>query len=316
MPDPKLILEAIAAAGLTAAAVLLLCAGLWRSPRPKLASAGSVVGLSLGMFIGCWWIGLRPHWPPQEDQDRLLFLLLPILAGIELVAAVAGRSGWLVWLLRFGIAASAAPILLYHSSYLTDLAGPGTREWTPTQTWMILGGLAAALAGVWMALVLLARRIAPAAEPGKSKGHSVLFAVAIAVAGAAITIMLSGYASGGEIGLPLAAALAGIVAASLALRQPFPGEGALSLGIVGLFALLVIGRFFGQLATAHGALLFFGLLLCWLPELPRGLARVVLVTVPVAVALALAQHKFAEDSGRTSSGAPEPSIQDYLDFGK
>jgi hypothetical protein len=88
------------------------------------------------------------------------------------------------------------------------------------------------------------------------------------------------------------------------------------VGIVGFFALLIIGRFFGQLATTHAALLFFGLLLCWLPELPRGLARIVLVAVPVTVALTLAQQKFAEDSARTSPGSQEPSVQDYLNFGK
>jgi hypothetical protein len=137
--------------------------------------------------------------------------------------------------------------------------------------------------------------------------------------------MLSGYASGGEMGLPLAGALAGAVVASLALTTPPDGEGILSLGIVGLFALLIMGRFFGQLATAHAALLFFGTLLCWIPELPylrrlgprlRGLLSVLSVAVPVAAALALAQQKFVNHSTRTSPGSQEPSIQDYMDFGK
>jgi hypothetical protein len=86
-----------------------------------------------------------------------------------------------------------------------------------------------------------------------------------------------------------------------------------------------MGRFFGELTTVNAGLLFFGLLLCWLPELPyvrrlgprlRGLLRIVLVAVPVAVALALAQQKFAADSGESAPGSKEPSIQDYMDFSK
>ena len=38
--------------------------------------------------------------------------------------------------------------------------------------------------------------------------------------------------------------------------------------MVGLFSLLVIGHFFGELTTAHAILLLFAPLLGWLPELP------------------------------------------------
>ena len=137
--------------------------------------------------------------------------------------------------------------------------------------------------------------------------------------------MLSGYASAGQIGLPLAASLTGALAAALVLPRPPEVGGVLSFGVVGLFALLVIGHFFGQLATNHAVLLFFGTLLCWLPELPylrrlrprwRGLVRIVLVAVPVAVAVTLAQQKFVADSNRTAPGSQEPSLQDYLNFEK
>jgi hypothetical protein len=319
MPDPTLILEALAAAALTAAAVLLFCAWPWRAPHAVRASVGSIVGVGLGFFVGCWLLELRPHWPPREDQDRLLLILFPALMLGEVVAALIRRFPWLVWLLRIIVAAGAARVLLHNTSYLTELAGPGTREWTPAQTWGILGGLAATLAGVWALLVWLRDRA------GVGSGLSISLAVAVACAGAAVTIMLSGYASGGEMGLPLAGALAGTVLASLALMTPPDGEGMLGLGIVGLYALLIMGHFFGQLAVAHAALLFVGTLLCWIPELPylrrlgprlRGLIRVLFVAVPVAVALALAQQKFVSDSIRTSPGSPEPSIQDYMDFGK
>jgi hypothetical protein len=314
--DPMLILAALAVAALVAAAVFLLCSWPGRTIRTARTSAGGVLGVALGFYAGCWWLGLRPHWPPREDQDRFLFLLLPAVVGVELLVAFAGRLPRLVWLLRLLVAAVAARILLHDTNYLTDLAGPGTREWTTTQAWLVLGGLAAVLAGVWLALVWLARR-----RPGRS----IPLAVALTCGGAAVIVMLSGYATGGQMGLPLAAALVGVLAASLMMRQPHLGDGVLGLGVVGLFALLVVGRFFGQLATGYAALVFFGLSLAWLPELPflrrvgprlRGVARVVLVAIPVVVALTLAQQKFARDSARTSPGSKDPSIQDYLDFGK
>ena len=331
MPDPVLILQAMAAAAVTAVAFILLCAWPWRKPRPDLASGGTVLGVGLGFFAGCWLLGVRPDWPPRQDQDRLLMVLFPAVMALELVAALAASMRWLVWLLRMIVAASAARVLLHNTIYLTDLAGPRSREWTPAQTWMILGGLAIALAGGWTSLVFLARRTAiPASRSDKQagergKGRSVLLAVAVACAGAAITVMLTGYATGGELGLPLAAALAGGTAALFVVKQSLRAEGAVGLGIVGLFALLVMGRFFGELPAAYAILLFFSTLLCWLPELPyirrlgprlRGVVRVALVTVPVVVVLMLAQQKFVRESSKMSPGSEEPTIEDYLNFGK
>ncbi len=323
MPDPIVILEALGAAAVAAAALVVLGAWLGRTSHPAWASAGGVLGVGLGFLAGCWVLGVRPHWPPQEDQDRLLLILWPAILGVELAAAILGTYQRLFWLPRLAVAGAAAWVLLYQSSYLTDLAGPGTREWTPAQSGSILGALAVSLAGVWAALALLARRMP--VQLGKRQAVSVPLTTALACAGAAVTVMLSGYATGGQLGLPLAAALVGAVLSLLLLAQSRDIQGVLSLGIVGLFALLVIGRFFGNLTLGNAALLFFAPLLGWLPELPyirrirplfRGTARVVLTAVPVVVALMLAQQQFRVDSERNSSGAPEPSIQDYLDYGK
>jgi hypothetical protein len=331
MPDTVLILEAMAAAAITAAACILICAWPGRKFRPALAGSGAVLGVGLGFFAGCWLLGVRPDWPPRQDQDRFLLVLFPSVMGIELVATLAASMRWLVWLLRMIVAASAARVLLHNTIYLTDLAGPGSQEWTPAQTWMILGGLAIALAGGWTSLAFLARRTAISASLSNQKcgvrgrGSSVLLAVSVACAGTAITVMLTGYATGGELGLPLAAALAGGTAARFVLKQSGSAEGAVSLGTVGLFALLVMGRFFGELPTAYAVVLCSSTLLCWLPELPyirrlgprlRGVIRVALVAVPVMVVLMLAQQKFVRETSMTSPGSEEPTIEDYLNFGK
>jgi len=315
MPDPVLIVTAMGVAVAVSAVVLLICGWHWPAARPSWRDAGWALGVGAGVFLGCWVLGIRPHWPPREDQDRLLALVLPAVVVVELLAAFPRVPRWLIWPLRSAIAAGGAGVLLHGSSYLSDLAGPGSREWSLAQAWLILGGLAAALAAVWVLLAILARR-----APGLS--HAVCLSGTSA--GAALTVMLSGYASGGQVGLPLAAALLGAAAAMLVLPRAPRATGPIGVAIVGLFSLLVIGRFFGQLTSAHAILLFCAPLLGWLPELPylrrlppwaRGLAHVVLVAALVSAVVVDAQRKFVEGS-KASSESKETTAQDYMDFGR
>jgi hypothetical protein len=343
MPDPLRIMTACAAAAAVAAVVLLVCAWPWWSPSRIRAALGAVLGTGAGFAIGCWRLGLTPHWPPREDQDRFLLILLPAAIAVELLASIAGPSSggaaqeanqgmqrtsrWMVLLLRLVVAAVAARVLLHNSGYLADLAGPGTRAWSPQRSVLVLAALSGAVIAVWAALLLLARRSrSVTGADGTRKwevGRSVVACVALACGGAAMTIMLSGYASGGQIGLPLAAALTGIVIASLLIAEPLDLNGPLSIGVVGLFALLVIGRFFGELTTPHAALLGFAPLLAWLTELPgisrigprlRGVLRIVLTAVPVAIAVAQAQWAFVADSTSSPAGVLEPSLDDYMNY--
>jgi hypothetical protein len=252
-----------------------------------------------------------------QDLDRLLALVLPAIVATEVLAAVPRVPRWLVWVLRLAVAAATARVLLHGTSYLTDLTGPGTREWSPAQAWLVLGGLCALLAAVWTLLARLARRV---------RGYSPAVCLMVATAASAVAVMLSGYATGGQVGLPLAAALVGVTAASLALRRSPPQTGPPGVAVVGLFSLLLVGRFFGELASAHAVLLFCAPLLGWLPELPflrrlppwsRGLIRVILVGVLVFGVLASAYSKFIDNSKAASPAAPgEPSLKDYMDFGR
>src|SRR5947209_7239320 len=174
MLDSTLIVASLAAAAVTAAAVLLLGGWPWRRPHPARTSLGGVLGVALGFLAGCWWLGTTTlQWPPREDQDRLLLVLLPAVIGVELAAAPLGRLGRLVWLPRLIVAAVAARVLLHGTVYLMD--PPDTETWTSTRAWLILGGLAAALAGAWAALALRARR-----SPGRSVPLSLALACAAA----------------------------------------------------------------------------------------------------------------------------------------
>ncbi len=141
--DPELmpILKAMAAAAGTAAAVLLLCGWFQQLARPTSISVGSVLGAAAGFFVGCWLLGVKPHWPPREDQDRLLLVLFPALIAVELTAALPGRISRVAWPLRFGVAAVAARILLHNTIYLADLGFPGTPQWSPAQSLADPGGI-------------------------------------------------------------------------------------------------------------------------------------------------------------------------------
>jgi hypothetical protein len=317
MPDPIELLKAMGMAAATAAAMLGIFGWPWRKGRLTWVDAGWALGVPAGFFLGCWAIGIRPHWPPREDLDRLLALLIPAALAVELIAAIPKVPRWLIWPLRLVIVAGGARVLLHGSGYITDLAGPATSEWSPAQTWMIFSGLAAIEAAVWVCLDLLARR---------APGSSVPLSLAIVIAGSAVTVMLSGYSTGGQVGLPLTAALVGSTIAVALLPRSVPKTAQLGVPIVGLFSLLVIGRFFGQLTTAHAILLVLAPLMGWVPELiyprrlpswARGLMRLVLVGSLVAAVLVHAQRKFDHDfQSPSGSGSKEPSFEDYMNFGK
>ncbi len=271
--------------------------------------------IGAGFLLGCWILGNRPRWPPQEDQDRLFIVVLPSVLFVELAALFPRAPRWLIWPLRAALIVGIAPALLYGSSYLSNHAGPGTADWSTVQAIAILGGLAALLAVVWSLLGLLSYR-----NPGLI--HALC--LAITSAGAAITVMLSGYATGGQNGLALAAALLGVATSMAALRWTARGTRPLGVAIVLLYSLLVAGRFFGELSSTHGILLFISPLLAWLPDLPglrrlpswaRNLSRVLFVGLLVAVVLVAAARKALENHSDTS-GTEEPSAADYAEFGR
>jgi hypothetical protein len=295
-----LTLKACSVAAMLAAAILLAIAPFAGKNRPAWRAASAVIAAGFGFFAGCLILGLRPHCPAQEDQDRFLLIVMPAVIFVEVLAAFTERLVWQRWLLRLVVAGSVARVLLHDSIYLSDLAGPGSRKWSRAESWLILTTLALVLAGTWLALALLAGRTTAAAATGYetcARGTTVVISLILAIGGAAVTIMLSGYASGGQMGLPLAAALVGTLVACLAVKGPIPLQGLISMGIVGLFSLLIIGRFFGELATSHAVLLFLGPLLGSLTELPyvcrirfaaRGIAAVLLTAAPVGLSLFLA----------------------------
>ncbi len=319
MPDPMLILAAMILAFAVSAAVVAILGRPWRPVAQSAAfDAAWALGIGIAFLAGCWIVGDRPHWPPRSDQDRMLLLVIPTVVVVESLLSVSTKvSQWLVWAIRGLVVAANARVLLYGTSYITDVAGPGTSEWSTSQAWLIFGGLVALEAAVWTLLILLARR---------APGPSVPISLVIAIGGTGVTIMLSGYTTGGQAGLPLAAAVLGATTAAAGFSRLARGGGPTGVPFVALFSLLVVGRFFGELNSLHALILLAAPLLGWLPEMPflrrmpgwlRATIRVVLVGVVVLAVLIDAQWKFQRDfQGPAATEPGSPSIDDYMNFGK
>jgi hypothetical protein len=120
---------------------------------------------------------------------------------------------------------------------------------------------------------------------------------------AGLTVMMAGYIKGGAAAFPLAATLAATtVGARLAAKPLAPAI--VGVGVVNLFGVLFIGRFFGRLSTGCSLALLLAPLLCWVTELPPlrkgnrwlvGLLRLALVAIPLLVILAIAKRAFDRD---------------------
>jgi hypothetical protein len=293
MPDPVLFAEAFGAA---VAVSLALTLTIGASSSNTIAAAGSALGVVTAVCVGLWVLGLLPHFPPREDLDRIMLIVLPGAAIAEVIATALSRAGWAT---RGAVSALCTPVLLSGSVYVTDLSGPGSRVWTSGQARLIFAALAALLMTAWTLQSRLAIRFG---------GSTALVCLAGTALGTGLVVMLSGYATGGQLGLPLSAGLCSIAIGSLVRRGKPSSEAALAVGIVGLFSLLIVGRLFADLTTLNAALLFAAPLAGWLPELlpaprpVRVLLRLALTAATVVLALVLVQQNFAADSGTPESG--------------
>ena len=292
MPNPVLYTQAM----LVAAVVSMLCvlATVWRrSPATAIrVNLACVLGLGLGVLAGYRVLHLRCAWPPINGLDRLLTIVLPAAFGIELLACWPRLPQWLAWCFRFILVASCGRILLQGSVYL---GGPRS-AWTATDAFVLLLLSSAALAIVWWSMSRLSAR---------SSGSSILLALALATQATAINIILAGYVTGGAAALPLTAALIGTSIAVILLRTQSVSHGAVSVGVLGLFGLLFVGRFFGGLSTPHALTILLAPLLCWVTEAPplrrqhprhRAILNLLLVAIPLLVVVVLAKRSFDRDT--------------------
>ena len=297
MPDPLLSLKAMGAAAIVSAMIVLAMVRARRHASMTWLNLSCVVAIGLGLVVGYGVLSLRLAWPPVNGLDRFLTITVPLALGIELIAGFQNVPRWVAWLLRMSLAATIPRILLHGSVYLSGSAD----GWTRWQTGAALVVCGALLAGVWSLLSWLSRR---------SPGISIPMAICLPILCAGLTVMMAGYIKGGVAAFPLVATLvATTIGARLMTKRSialanFSAPAIVGVGVVGLFGLLFLGRFFGRLSTGYALAMLLAPLLCWVTEIPRlrhrqpwllGSLRLVLVAIPLLVVLAAAKRNFDRD---------------------
>jgi hypothetical protein len=291
MPEPLLYLKASGAAAIVSAVFMLTMTAVRRTPGVAWIHSTCVVAIGLGLAVGYYVLSLSVASPPMNGLDRLLVIVVPAVLGIELIAGLQSVPPWVAWSLRIGLAASMPRILLHGSVYLS-----GDSESTVWLAGAILVGCGALLAALWSLLSWLSRR---------SPGVSIPIALSLTIQCAGLTVMMAGYIKGGAAAFPIVATLLAVAIAARLVTKRFAVASvdapAIGIGVVGLFGLLFIGRFFGELSTSCTLVLLLAPLLCWATETPFlrdrkpwlvGSLRVVLVAIPLVVVLVVAKREF------------------------
>lgn len=298
MPDPLQYLMALGAAAIVSAVSLLVISAVRPTASASWLNSACVLAAGLGLAAGYDVLSFGIAWPPAQSLDRFLTIIVPAALCIELIAAVSIVPGWIAWLLRGGLTVAMPRILLHGSVYLSG------DDWTVC---VIVAIGAGSLALLWGPLSWLSQRTA---------GVSILVALCLAIQCAGLTVMMAGYIKGGAAAFPFVAALlATAIGAKLITRHWTLSTGfsvsanlgtpaMIGIGVVGLFGLLFIGCFFGQLSRGYALAVLFAPLLCWMTELPplrnrkpwwMGTLRLVLVSIPLVVVLILAKREFDRD---------------------
>ena len=289
MPDVALLVKAALVGALTAAAVMWLATRL--GPRVGWGGACWTWAIGAGVLAASSATDQWPRWP-LEDRARFVMVLAPLAIVVETVATTR-RSGRAAWLIRLALSAVVAPILLHNSVYLADLNGQNSALWSSFQATIVLCGLATLLTLVWALLRRLQSRTSASAV------HWTLTFDALATA-------CHGHAFGllsmqdfwdwdwpehsPEPRWPPTIA-----------RPPTPPHGSLAMGVIGVFSVVLMGRFFGNLSDGLAACLVVAPLLGWTVELPwlrglgpglRGAGRLACVAIPLVVVVIVAQRRF------------------------
>ncbi|MGZ0172740.1 MAG: hypothetical protein ACKVHE_24635 [Planctomycetales bacterium] len=294
MPDPLLYLKAMSTSAIVSAIVVLAMARWWRSVGESWLNSACVLSIVLGLATGYYVLALRLAWPPVNGLDRFLTVVVPAALAIEHLAGFQRVPSWLAWFLRTILAAAIPRILLHDSVYLSSADG----QWTSWQAVVVLAVASGLLVLLWSLLSWLSRR---------SPGSSLSLALSMAILCAGATIMMAGYVKGGSAAFPLAITLiVTTVSVRLTTSRSAPTSHLdtkviLGIGVVGLFGLLSIGRFFGELSDGCSLAILLSPLLCWVTEIPLlrnrnpwiiGTVRLIVVAIPLLIVLAEAKLDF------------------------
>ena len=261
MPDLLLYVKAMAAAAIASMTGVLAIVAAWRKGQVTRMPVACVLSLAAGLLAGCSLLLLQWSWPPRNGLERFLLLITPTILVMELVAALPAFSRRIAWSLRVAFAVAVPRILLHDSVYL----GSSGDSWQVWQACLVLAGGGLLLLVLWSLLTLLYRRVPGMFLPGALQASTMC---------AGLSVMMAGYIKGGAVALVWAAALLGtiLIVGIIAGNSSRLAEAAwpvlLGVAVVGLFSLVFIGRFFGELSTGSALMILLAPLLGWLAEVP------------------------------------------------
>ncbi|MDE0736299.1 MAG: hypothetical protein OSB47_10780 [Pirellulaceae bacterium] len=310
MPDPLFYLKAMGVAAIASAVGGLAIVAVWRKGHAAWLQAACVFSVAAGLVVGYSLLALQLSWPPRNGLERFLLLITPALLGVELVAAIPAVPRWGGWSLRVALALVLPRILLHGSVYL----GGTERAWPLWQAFLVMTVSGLLLVGLWSLLTLLCRRL---------PGMFVPCALQASTLCAGLTVMMAGYIKGGAAALVWTAALLAtiLVVGAITRNSSRLTEGAwpalLGVGVVGLFSLVFIGRFFGELSSGDALVILLAPLLGWLAELPwlkrrqpwfAWSVRSLLVASALLTVLILAKRKFDREMAPLLVNAEQSTV--------
>lgn len=287
----------IAAAGASGVTFALLTLG--KQCQQGCRNSVMMVAIAIGFCAGNWFLELNVAWPPRNGLERFLIWILPLAFIIELGAGWNRLPKRYLWLFRLALAVATPRILLHGSVYLSD----HSTAWSTSQAILTLGSCSILLILTWGISSWLCSRSGTVIIP---------FSFQMALLCAAFTIMMAGYLKGGAVGITLVAALTAttltgwLLAGGHPVESQFEASSLIGIGAVGLFSLLMIGRFFGELSTGEGLAVLLAPLLCWLTEIGglqtknpwlANIVRSMLVGIALLIVLFIAKRNFDREMG-------------------
>ncbi|MGE0610150.1 MAG: hypothetical protein AB7O62_23865 [Pirellulales bacterium] len=289
MPDPLPYLWSFGLSAVAAGLVVLALAGPRRPAGLARLNMACLLAMGLGLGAGAGILGWR--WPPASGLDRFLTIVIPAALLAELILGLPRVPRRLGRCLRAALAMATPWVLLHGSVYLSAPA-----EGSPAR----LDALILAASGLLLAIVWgLTDRLWQ-----RSGGVALPLALGLTALCTGLMVMMAGYIRGGAMAFPIAAAIMAAAIVSMITSPRLQAPSLAGLGVVGLFGLLFIGRFFGRLPPGSAIILLLAPLLCWATELPflrcakrwqREALRLVLVAIPLAVLLIAAKRGFDRD---------------------
>ncbi|MFM2095681.1 MAG: hypothetical protein RIS70_2805 [Planctomycetota bacterium] len=294
MPDPYRFAMTLAA---SSAASFFWFWWLGRSGTPSSLTADessarnvlrSIAAISFAIIVGYGVLRLLPAFPPRSGLDRLLVIVLPCALLLECLGRFPAFTAGRMTLLRSLWALLSMWILLFDSVYLRGVQD----EWNHVAAFTTIAFCGVFVAVVWWLVVRI---------DAAGAGPVVPLSLAMSIMSGGMLVILGGYIKGGSASLPLAGAMLGFGAANCMRATPRPSSPVLSLGVVSLFGIVFVGRFFGRVTTATGITTVLAPLLAGLPillRIPTQRSRlrfvlaVVLVAIPLTIVVAIAKRDF------------------------